>query len=198
MSGASVQFKMKKLECEVCKHPLPNKLKVDGHPVDTIDITRPDCPYIIFDCKSHKKGEMGLFLVHFFNEEVIKIGRGHGNDIRVSDISLSRHHASLLMDGNKFLIFDNNSKFGTLSLIRNPLEIFAEKVAVQIGRTVISLFYKAPPAPKPNNLQRSLTKVNKSNENFRVRNVNGLSRKDKKRNTISNPYMTRTYFNNQP
>ena len=42
------------------------------------------------------------------------MGRGHQSDIRISDISVSRFHAFIKYENNNFLIFDNNSKFGTL------------------------------------------------------------------------------------
>lgn len=54
--------------------------------------------------------------------EEIKIGRGHDADVRVTDISVSRCHA-LIKKTEKgiFYIEDNQSKFGTLILIKNPI-----------------------------------------------------------------------------
>ena len=45
----------------------------------------------------------------------IKIGRGHDNDLRIADISVSRCHAFIKKDtkGN-IVLEDNQSKFGTL------------------------------------------------------------------------------------
>ena len=47
--------------------------------------------------------------------ETFKIGRGHDTDIRVSDISVSRLHATIVRtEQDELIIKDNNSKFGTL------------------------------------------------------------------------------------
>lgn len=55
---------------------------------------------------------------------------------------MSREHAHIRYDNQRFYIFDNNSKFGTLIGMRNDLPIRSEKVAVQIGRTVITCTLK--------------------------------------------------------
>jgi len=46
-----------------------------------------------------------------------KKGRGHISDIRVSDISVSRYHADISYNNNKYILRDNNSKFGSLLLL---------------------------------------------------------------------------------
>lgn len=46
--------------------------------------------------------------------EGIKFGRSHDCEIRITDISVSRNHALLKFLNNKFIVFDNKSKFGTL------------------------------------------------------------------------------------
>lgn len=52
----------------------------------------------------------------------IKIGRGHDTDMRVTDISVSRIHALVKKSPKGFYyIEDNNSKFGTLALIKRPI-----------------------------------------------------------------------------
>lgn len=50
------------------------------------------------------------------------LGRGHDATIRVTDISVSRMHAFLIRNKDGFFyLVDNDSKFGTLALIRTPL-----------------------------------------------------------------------------
>jgi pSer/pThr/pTyr-binding forkhead associated (FHA) protein len=48
----------------------------------------------------------------------VKLGRGHACEIRIADISVSRIHAKIQLVNGKFLLFDNNSKFGTLVLLQ--------------------------------------------------------------------------------
>lgn len=74
------------------------------------------------------------------SKKEFKMGRGHESEIRVNDISVSRCHAIIKFnsDGN-FYVEDNQSKFGSLVLVRDTLKLEQEHtLAVQIGRTVVS------------------------------------------------------------
>lgn len=55
-----------------------------------------------------------LMLIQNPGVEGIKLGRGHECEIRITDISVSRNHASIRQNPDGFYIFDNKSKFGTL------------------------------------------------------------------------------------
>ena len=48
-----------------------------------------------------------------------KLGRGLDQEVRISDISVSRYHAKIKFLEDKFVLEDNLSKFGTLVLVRN-------------------------------------------------------------------------------
>lgn len=51
------------------------------------------------------------------------MGRGHDAEIRITDISVSRFHASIKYNKGDFYIEDNNSKFGTLVLMKNAIKL---------------------------------------------------------------------------
>lgn len=55
--------------------------------------------------------------------QLVKLGRGHGCHIRISDISVSRLHAIIRYQENEFVLHDNNSKFGSLVLIQKPYHL---------------------------------------------------------------------------
>lgn len=57
------------------------------------------------------------------SQDLFKMGRGHESDLRINDISVSRIHAMIKFKEGKFLLEDNNSKFGTLVLVKNKVEI---------------------------------------------------------------------------
>jgi len=89
-------------------------------------------------------------------KDVFKLGRGHESDLRINDISVSRCHAKIKLENGKFMLEDNQSKFGTLVLVkqRTPL-IPGYNKAVQVGRTVINFSVKTihnNPAQKHNAL----------------------------------------------
>jgi pSer/pThr/pTyr-binding forkhead associated (FHA) protein len=56
-------------------------------------------------------------------KNTFRLGRGHESDVRVNDISVSRCHAILKYKDDSFFVEDNLSKFGTLVLIKDKLEI---------------------------------------------------------------------------
>ena len=51
-------------------------------------------------------------------DQEFKLGRGHESGVRVNDISVSRVHAQIKYKDGNFYISDNNSKFGTLVLVK--------------------------------------------------------------------------------
>jgi pSer/pThr/pTyr-binding forkhead associated (FHA) protein len=59
------------------------------------------------------------------NMSTFKLGRGHESDVRVSDISVSRCHAILKYDmsDHSYYLEDNLSKFGTLVLAKQAIEL---------------------------------------------------------------------------
>jgi len=65
-----------------------------------------------------------IHVVNFAETEEIKIGRGHDADVRITDISVSRLHAVVRKNSKGyFYLVDNNSKFGTLALVKNPIPL---------------------------------------------------------------------------
>jgi pSer/pThr/pTyr-binding forkhead associated (FHA) protein len=55
------------------------------------------------------------------SRSMIKVGRGHDCQVRVTDISVSRLHAFFRKSSEGFfLLEDNASKFGTLIQVRKP------------------------------------------------------------------------------
>ena len=55
-----------------------------------------------------------------------RIGRGHECDVKINDISVSRLHARIRYREGSFYLCDNVSKFGTITLLRDDLELLAE------------------------------------------------------------------------
>jgi len=155
-SNNTVTYQWKKLECEVCKIQLPRKLIFKGQTHELINIERPDLPYIILE-KIGGQQEQGnastLSLIVPTDSDSIKLGRGHQCDLRISDISVSRIHAFLKFSEGKFLIYDNESKFGTLILLNKDYDIKNDKAAIQIGRTVFTFVQKSPLQYQANNME---------------------------------------------
>jgi len=122
----------KNLECELCKTPFPNYVKPPGENTEEISLhvvqyQKPDVVlnrdphYLVLESITHVSSKV-IHVVNMMNTESAKIGRGHEVDVRITDISVSRLHA-LIKKTSKgyFYIQDNNSKFGSLALVKNPI-----------------------------------------------------------------------------
>ena len=143
----------KKLNCEVCKTSLPDVINLEGEKKELVPIERPETPYIILErlyydeVKEKENGEKMVIQLCLSNlDSRIKLGRGHECDIRENDISVSRLHAYMKFQNGKFAIYDNNSKFGTLVLLRKNYILDKKKVALQIGKTVLAFSLKTTSA----------------------------------------------------
>lgn len=121
--------------CELCKAPFP--LKIGNNKLFMND--EPKGPHMVLEL-DNRDGTSGVHIVSFVNECVARLGRGHDNDVRVSDISVSRLHATISYSNGNFTLEDNGSKFGSLLQCKAPVRIRpGHPVHAQIGRTVLSL-----------------------------------------------------------
>ncbi|CAD8185698.1 unnamed protein product [Paramecium octaurelia] len=137
-------YRLKQQQCELCESVLPLKIQMDDRELSLDVIQRPSTPYLIMQSRHRKEKKQGkaVYVIQFQNGEPIKIGRGHQCDIQISDISVSRLHAYIKYQDGNFVILDNNSKFGTLVKLYQAYRIEEEKVAVQVGRTVLTFVLK--------------------------------------------------------
>lgn len=81
-----------------------------------------------------------VHILNFSNRTQLNMGRGHESEVRVNDISVSRCHTIIKYTEDGIFIKDNNSKFGTLVLIRQNSFPLKEKYsyAFQVGRSCCS------------------------------------------------------------
>lgn len=143
-SDGSTIYHCKKMECEVCSHPLPKSINLGSKIVELIEFKRPENAYICLETINNEKNRNKcIVVIEAKTDADIKIGRAHQCDVRISDISVSRVHSMVKFLNGQFLIFDNSSKFGTLIHINQPFEITSEKVAIQVGRSVLTLTAKS-------------------------------------------------------
>ena len=91
----------------------------------------------------------GLHVVSLSNPAGVKIGRGHGCEMHISDVSISRQHALVkLGDDGVVYICDQQSKFGTLVAIEDKNIVIppdnATSLSIQCGRTVLNFTTALP------------------------------------------------------
>lgn len=142
-------YQLKKLECDVCLKPFPRRMRYRGGVHEFLAIEKPKGPYLIIErVVPDASFASNISIIALEDKQEIRIGRGHVCDLRVSDISVSRLHALVKFDKDRFLIFDNDSKFGTLVKLDRHFPVQAEKAAIQVGRSVFTFVLKHKSDPK--------------------------------------------------
>mmetsp|Transcript_16808 Transcript_16808/g.16697 ORF Transcript_16808/g.16697 Transcript_16808/m.16697 type:complete len:154 (-) Transcript_16808:2-463(-) len=132
------------MECEICKNNYPFSLGVQGKERELFQVEKSELPRIVLEgVDDGKGGNKGVYIVTFNENSTAKLGRGHECEVRISDISVSRCHATIQFSNGNFTIEDNNSKFGTLLQVTDPLPLLANSaIALQAGRTVLAVSLK--------------------------------------------------------
>jgi len=135
----------KAFECEICKHAYPLTFKAQNKKYNLVEYEKPTGDFLVLESLSHEKNTSRI--IHVIKPSLLKsefkLGRGHNADLRINDISVSRVHSMIKLQNGKFILEDNDSKFGTMVLVkqRTPLLPLYNK-AVQVGRTVVNFCVK--------------------------------------------------------
>ena len=114
-----------------------------------MDLNRPsdkNTPYIILESlNSEKNSSRTIHTVTINTDQTcFSLGRGHDSELRINDISVSRKHASLEYKDGNFLLTDLKSKFGTLMLMSEGVELSEGcNSTFQIGRTIVTIKAKS-------------------------------------------------------
>lgn len=138
----------KNLECEICKSPFKDIFfSQDGRELSLLNYNIHDGinNYMIIESVTQTTSKT-IHVINFDVRKSVKVGRAQVAEVRITDISVSRHHSNLtLTEDGTVSLTDNYSKFGTLKLIREPLAIpcyktgIDESIYIQIGRSTLSL-----------------------------------------------------------
>lgn len=147
IKGIASSYNFTKFECEICKFPFPQIVKMGDKNVEMMTIQKPTKPYILLESlynKLENKEERCLHLISTEENVPIKIGRGHECEIRITDISVSRKHAEIILKEGEFYIADTKAKFGTLIKLEEDFTFTSSSkpIKIQCGRTVFEFTAK--------------------------------------------------------
>ena len=137
-------------ECELCKTRYPDFIRHKGKLFEIIHLQSNFDSYLLVETITHDKNQHKyLYSVSLDQlDDCITIGRGHDCNLLLTDISVSRWHCYINIDKKtkNLTIKDNNSKFGTLILVKNKImNLCLElKLSIQVGRTYLEILMKEP------------------------------------------------------
>lgn len=116
-----------------------------------MNIPRPKKPYIVLNPVSKNNKAKIYYLISFADKNKLSIGRKKEADIVMDECSsISRFHSFIEYEEStsqekksKFLLSDNESKFGTLALLRKPIRFkdYFSGLTFQFGGNIITALY---------------------------------------------------------
>lgn len=137
------------MACELCKASYPSSIEYDSYQEPLVEAPQTKAPFIVLESlmrDTQQHVNRGLHVVSLAERKSVVLGRGHKSDVRISDVSISRQHATICFQGGRFLLADQNSKHGTLVAMQEPHELeLGSRFSIQIGRTVLSLMLQPHP-----------------------------------------------------
>ena len=133
--------------CPYCNEPYNPIIKINSKFYNTLPYSFDKNNYhIILESINFVKDGVYCIMIIIFTfpnkKEEFFLGRGHEASFKISDISISRVHAKIYLKEDNVVIDDLGSKFGTLLLVRNNVdvnEMLEKKMKIQIGRNVVWL-----------------------------------------------------------
>ena len=134
-------FLVKRIECEICQAKFPDFVK---HKEQLYEVLEPSINYdsycFLEVLTLDKEEKRYIYVINLEFDGKLKIGRGHEANLTLGDISVSRVHAILSIANKTVFLEDNNSKFGTLCLVKNQVLKLIEDLPlqIQIGRTYLN------------------------------------------------------------
>ena len=134
-------FVFTECKCELCKAKLPDLVYHNGKLYSLLDFSDEFKNYLILESLTlDKENNKFLYIISLDKNGEIKVGRGQFCDILLSDVSVSRVHCYLIIEGKNIYIRDNDSKFGTLILVQTPTIKITENLPlyIQVGRTYLN------------------------------------------------------------
>jgi len=157
-------------ECEKCKAQLPLRFKLPkiNKIFYLIDIKKPiKCDYIILESLNLRKNDKYAKSIHIISllKDYIFIGRDNENDLIENESSISRKQAIIKYNKeNGNIILENRStKYGTLVLVKNPIQILEKKIQLQVGRTIIEAnlmkMEEFEKLKNPNNINKEIQNI---------------------------------------
>ena len=139
-------YKIKPLECELCKTPFPD-LITKNEKTFIVNTFKPEYEnYMIFESLTldKNKNKYNYVIALNKNDKTLLVGRDKDSNILFSDISVSRTHCIFTIENDNIFINDNDSTFGTLVLMQSNSIKLTENLPLymQIGRTFFKILQK--------------------------------------------------------
>ena len=139
-------YKIKPLECELCKTPFPDIITKNENNYIVNEFKPEYDNYLVFESLTldKNKNKYNYIIELNKNDKKVFVGRDKESHVLFSDISVSRTHCIFNIENDNIYIIDNDSTFGTLVLMQsNSIKLIEDlPLYIQIGRTFFKILVK--------------------------------------------------------
>ena len=140
----TITYSTNDISCELCKTKLPDYIRHNGK-IFNVSFYKPKYDkFMVFESiRDDNNKTKFIHIIPLVKKNLIKIGRLNTCDLSLPDISISRVHCCVYIEGGQ-LFMENNSKYGTRVLIQNSnLTMSASfPLCIEIQNTYLKLILK--------------------------------------------------------
>ena len=140
--GCITRCILHRLQCELCKTVLPDRLCVQGRYIDMHAFTHSEQPHVTLEevvREEEGSDARTLYILSFEEGRPMRVGRGRECDIRIRDFAVSRVNSLLKLEKGQFILVDKGSKFGSLKGLNHPISLIHLPIMFQVDRTIITI-----------------------------------------------------------
>ena len=140
----TITYSTNDISCELCKAKLPDYIRHNGKIFNVLFYKPKYDKFIVLESmRDDNKRTKFIHIIPLVKKNMIKIGRLNTCDLSLPDISISRVHCCVYIEGGQ-LFMENNSKFGTKVLIQNNSLVMSSNfpLCIEIQNTYLKLILK--------------------------------------------------------
>ena len=140
----TITYSTNDISCELCKTKLPDYIKHNGKIFNVLFYKPKYEKFLVLESiRDDERRTKFIHIIPLVRKSLIKIGRLNSCDLSLPDISISRVHCCLYLEGGQ-LFLENNSKYGTKILVQNNNLIMSSSfpLCLEIQNTYLKLILK--------------------------------------------------------
>ena len=140
----TITYSTNDISCELCKTKLPDYIKHKGKIFNVLFYKPKYDKFMVFESiRDDNNRTKFIHIIPLVKKNLIKIGRLNSCDLSLPDISISRVHCCIYIEGGQ-LFMENNSKYGTKILVQNNSLVMSSSfpLCLEIQNTYLKLILK--------------------------------------------------------
>ena len=140
----TITYSTSDISCELCKAKLPDYIRHDGKIFNVLFYKPKYDKFLVLESiRDDNRRTKFIHIIPLVKKNMIKIGRLNTCDLSLPDISISRVHCCVYVEGGQ-LFLENNSKYGTKILVQNTSLVMSSSfpLCIEIQNTYLKLELK--------------------------------------------------------